>query len=357
MNWTPRQRVETALRGEHGPVVPFTMYEQLAPQCETERHLRNRGMCLVRRLSPYRQISPNVKAHAITTYENGKQLVRTIFETPVGTVESRHQPAGFTSWHHERLFKSPDDYKTLRFMIADARFEPNYAAMVAADREGGADVIVRASIGAEPLQELVSGRYMKTETFCIEWMENRDEVLKLYDLLVEQRRKVYDIVAQCPALIANYGGNVSPEIISPANFAEYYIPNYNEAAEALHRHGKMIGVHFDANCKLFAKAIADSGLDYVEAFTPAPDTDMSLADARAAWPDKVLWLNYPSSLHLKSDEEVTRATVELLDEAGTPDGVIMGITENMPPNRWRDSCSAIVSGLERHAELNPQMYA
>jgi len=28
-------------------------------------------------------------------------------------------------------------------------------------------------------------------------------------------------------------------------------------------------------------------LDYIEAFTPAPDTDMTLAAARKAWPDKV----------------------------------------------------------------------
>lgn len=41
-NITPRRRVELALRGGHGPNVPFTMYSAKAPQCAAERVLRNR---------------------------------------------------------------------------------------------------------------------------------------------------------------------------------------------------------------------------------------------------------------------------------------------------------------------------
>jgi hypothetical protein len=84
---------------------------------------------------------------------------------------------------------------------------------------------------------------------------------------------------------------------------------------------------------------------------------MTLAEARQAWPDKVLWLNFPSSVHLRPDREVQAATVALLDEAGTPDGLIMGITEDIPPGRWQDSCLAIMDGLDSHEQLHPQLYA
>ena len=146
------------------------------------------------------------------------------------------------------------------------------------------------------------------------------------------------------------------EIIGPENFRKYYVPHYNEAAEVLHARGKLIGCHFDGNCRLLAEDIATTDLDYIEAFTPAPDSDMSLAEARRAWPDKVLWINFPSSLHLRPDAEVEQATVDLLDEAGSIDGLIMGITEDMPPDRWRDSCQAIMNGLDRHARDNPSLY-
>ena len=73
-------------------------------------------------------------------------------------------------------------------------------------------------------------------------------------------------------------------------------------------------------------------------------------------PDKVLWLNYPSSIHLQDDAQVEQATVDLLNELPTTRGLIMGITEDMPPHRWRDSCRAIMRGLERHTHDHPHMY-
>jgi hypothetical protein len=51
-----------------------------------------------------------------------------------------------------------------------------------------------------------------------------------------------------------------------------------------------------------------------EAFTPAPDTDMSVADAHAAWPGKVLWINYPSSLHIASAARIREETRRLVRE-------------------------------------------
>ena len=72
-----------------------------------------------------------------------------------------------------------------------------------------------------------------------------------------------------------------------------------------------------------SKAIAGTALDYIEAFTPAPDTDMTLAEARAAWPDKVLWINFPSSVHLKPNAEVEQTahaeTPEERDRGNPPE--------------------------------------
>ena len=221
----------------------------------------------------------------------------------------------------------------------------------------GQDAIFRVGIGLEPLQALITGDIMDMEDFCLEWMDRRDEVLKLYRALAENRRKVYPLVAESPAGHANYGGNVVAEVIGPDVFREYYVPHYNEAAEILHRRGKLIGCHFDGNCRLLADAIAGTGLDYVEAFTPAPDSDMTLAEARAAWPDKVLWINFPSSLHLQPDPKVQQAALELIDQAGGPDGLLLGITEDMPPDRWRDSCRAVMDGSDQHARANPGLYS
>ena len=357
MSDTPRNRVERVLRGGGSSVVPFTMYENMIPQCTAEREMRNRGACIVQRMGVYKTHHPNVKVTQSVYYEDdGREMRRTDYETPVGTVNTLYEPAGFTSWSHEKLFKTPDDYKAILFMIQDECYEPDYEDFARAEKMFGDDAILRPGFALEPLQDLISSHIMKMETFCIEWMDNRDEILKLYDANVENRRKVYPIVAKSPALHANYGGNVVPEIIGLETFEKYYVQHYNEAAEVMHKHGKLIGSHFDANCRLLAEAIGETDLDYIEAFTPAPDTDMTLGEARRAWPDKALWLNFPSSVHLNSDPEVEEATVEMLNELESVDGIIMGITENIPLNRWQDSCRAIMAGLDRHARENPAMY-
>jgi len=355
---TPRRRVEIALRGGHADRVPFTMYENKIPQCAAERAMRDRGLCIVERRVPvFRTHTPNVTRTQHTYWEDGTRLVRTVWETPVGTVTAVDEPAGFTTWHRERMFKGPDDYRTLRFIISDEQYEPCYEAFARADGDLGGDVILRVGFGYEPLQFLISGPMFGTEAFCLQWMDNRDEMLQLYEALVANRRRIYPLVAESPAGHANYGGNVTPEIIGLETFERYYVPHYNEAAEVMHRHGKLIGCHFDANCRLLARAIAATALDYIEAFTPAPDTDLSLAEARQAWPDKVLWLNFPSSLHLRPDADVEAAAFDLLDALETIDGLIMGITEDIPRHRWQGSCRAIMAGLDRHARQHPERYA
>ena len=353
---TPRGRVERALRGGHADRVPFTMYANKVPQTATERGLRNRGMCIVRRTEVYGTHRPNVKTTSHTCVENGKTVVRTVYETTAGELSTAVEPAGFTSWIREKMFKSPDDYPALLALIEDECYEPAYDAYAHAEESCGPDAIFRAGFGLEPLQTLISSNLIAMQDFCIQWMENRDEVLRLYEAIVANRRKVYPLVAESPALHANYGGNVVPEIIGLDTFREYYVPHYNEAAEIMHAHGKLIGSHLDANCGLLAEAVAGTDLDYIEAFTPAPDTDLTLAEARSAWPDKVLWLNFPSSVHLKNDQDVQQATVALLDEAGGPDGLIMGVTEDIPPHRGLDSCRAVMDGLDEHAALHPDLY-
>jgi len=353
---TPRKRVEIALRGGHSDRVPFTVYQGMVPQCTAEREMRNRGLCIVRGGGVFHTHTPDVKTTEQVYWEGDKRFVRTAHETPVGIVSMLVEDAGFTGWTREKLFKTPADYRTIEFLLRNERYEPDYAGFVRAERDVGEDAIVRAGIGLEPLQCLISSQIMDMQEFCIQWMENRDEILRLYKVIVENRRRIYPIVADSPALHANYGGNVVPEIIGLENFEKYYLQHYNEAAEIFHRKGKLIGCHFDANCKLLAKSIASTALDYIEAFTPAPDTDMTLAEARAAWPGKALWLNFPSSVHLRADAEVERFTVELLNQAGPVDGLINGVTEDMPPDRWQASCRAIMDGHDRHARERPELY-
>lgn len=344
MTMTPRQRVETVLSGRAPDHVPFTVYESKLPQCAVERQLRNEGLCIMNRhYVGYKTITPHcrMETYSYTDEKTGKPLVRTIVHTPLGELTSLAEPAGFTSWRHELFFKGPEDYKKLIFLANDTQFEPAYDSVLKAQKMLGEDVYLRGAMpGYSPLQALIY-TYIGVEQFAIEWAERRDELMQLYHALHERNRRCYKIVAESPHQVIQYGGNVSPEIVGLERFQNYILPHYNELAEELHKRGKQLLVHLDANCRLFAPDIAASGIDIIEAFTPAPDTDMTVAEARAAWPDKILWLNFPSSLHLAPADKIYETACDLIAQNGEAHRFIMGITEDVPEDRWQESFLAI----------------
>jgi hypothetical protein len=357
---TPREQVLKALRGEAVDRVPFTVYECMLPQCRVERELRARGLCIVNRRTPVVHTrTPHCTTEEFTYEEAGRSRTRSVITTPVGELTSLREASelGFTSWTIERMFKSPTDYKALLCLIEDQEFSPNYDEFLKAERWMGDDVLMRGTIWKKAglLNGLITA-WMGVEAFAVEWNERRDEVLKLVDAAARKLREALPLVANSPCTHFNLGGNETPEVLGPPRFEQYHLPIYREWSQALHEHGILLGSHMDANNRAWKHLIPTSGLDYIEALTPAPDTDMTLGEARQAWPDQVLWLNFPSSVHLRPGAEVKQFTIDMLNGLSSVRGVIMGITEDVPAHRWQESFTAIMDGLDAHAREYPELY-
>ena len=152
-------------------------------------------------------------------------------------------------------------------------------------------------------------------------------------------------------MIVQCGGNYTPEVLGKERFINYVLPHWEEAISILHSGGKLVGCHLDANNKLWAKEVGDSKLDWIEAFTPAPDTDMTVAEARNMWKDKVLFINFPSSVHLQKASVIAETTKQILKESAPGNKFIIGITENVPEDRWRESFYAILKTINEFGKL------
>lgn len=345
---TPYQRVMAALHGEAPDRTPFTIYANHLPRCTAERELRARGLCLVERTLSYRTYHPNVTYREYSFRdEQGRWLVRATYTTPQGELSCVWEPVGFTSWRREWLFKSLEDYRAILFLIKDTVVEPDYDRAARLQPDLGEDFVVRDQLPLEPLQQLISSNYMSTEQFGIEWMDNRDEVLKLYEAFAEVARRIYPLVANGPLEFCNYGGNVIPSVIGPAVFRDYYLPHYHEAAEALHAKGKLLGTHLDADNRPIMELVAQTELDYIEAYDPG--ISPPVAAARAAWPDKTLWINFPCSWHLWSEEQLRAGTAQMIREAAPGNRFLIGITEDVPEERWRGNYRAIMEVIDEEA--------
>ena len=339
---TPRERVVAAFRGERPDRVPFTCYAVLLPRGQVERQVREEGLALIERHAPFETETPDVETVRHTFRRDGRTFVRETFRTPVGEVSQVFLTGGGygTSLRKEFLIKTPDDYQVLAFIYRNQRYTPTYDEMRQAAERLGEDGVVIGNLGYSPMQQLIV-MDMGTERFAIDWYERRHLVLELYQVINERRREQYQLAAASPAEFFIYGDNITCEIIGRERFERYVMPCYNECAEVLHAQGKRLGVHMDGKMKHLADAVALSKQDFVEAFAPFPDGDLDLAEARRAWPEKVISINFPSAAHLMSEVRVAEETRRLLAAAAPGDRFVVGITENIPDHVWQRSVPVI----------------
>jgi len=328
---TPRQRVRAALHDQPVDQVPFTIYHDMLPSGEQERRLRELGLGLCVRAGVMTSHMPNVDVETRTTVEDGRSVTYERVRTPVGEVTAKRSAGGGygSSVRLEHAIKRPEDYRVVEYCVKHTVLEPAYDEFRRLVDEIGEDGYVMTAIGYSPLMEMLV-TYMGLERFSMDMVDRPDAFFGLYEVLVEQRRRAYEIMADSPSEVVLYGGNVHPEIMGAQRFARYIVPCYDEAADLLHAKGKIIGVHLDADNQAFAPAVARSKIDLIEAFTPPPDCDMSVAQARAAWPDKTLWINFPSSVHLGAPERIREVTREILDQAAGMNRFLIGVTEDIP---------------------------
>ncbi len=349
------EKIAAIFDGEFVDKVPFALKGWRTPRDETTEMLLKKGMCVVGSASVYSSYSPNVKGESETFEKDGATYHRSIIKTPKGNLTSMSKSVPSprtesTSWRVEMPFKTPDDYDVLEFMARDRKYKPNYEAFLKAQESDDGTVFFKTGAPGSPLHTIMY-QFMDMETFSIEWAERRDRIIALHDAMAENEREIFHIVAKSPAKVVQCGGNYSPEVLGKDRFMDFVLPHWEEVGAIFHEEGKMLGCHLDANNKLWAKEVGDSGLDWIEAFTPAPDTDLTLAEARKMWAGKVFYINFPSSVHVQSADVIAETTRQLLKESAPGDRFIIGITENVPDNRWRESFNTIMDTISEYGKL------
>lgn len=176
-------------------------------------------------------------------------------------------------------------------------------------------------------------------------MDRPERVLELYHVLLGKHREMFRIVAHGPAELVTYGGNIQPSIVSPRQFETYYLPVYQEFGEQLHACGKRLGAHIDDATRSLSALMARCPWDVMEAFAVAPDGDMTLTEAGAAWPGRVISMNFPSKLHHTPEKEIRRAARQYLGEAPQTGGLLISLTEDFPKECERKLFTAIAEAL------------
>ncbi|MGQ9733159.1 MAG: uroporphyrinogen decarboxylase family protein [Candidatus Zipacnadales bacterium] len=336
---TLRKQIEAALRLEPVERVPFTCYEGLLPADANNIQ----GLGVVRTGAPYSMEAPSV-GFATESFDDGSQLW--IVNTPGGTLtqRSRAEPGYGSQWKTEYLIKRPADYEILAWWMEDTHVIPAVEAWIERRDDLGERGIMLASLPRAPFQRLWI-EFTGIERLSYDLHDHPERVNRVLEALARLSRDAAQVIAESPAEFVWLPDNITGEITGHTLFRERLAPYYLEIAEILHAAGKRLVCHMDGMMRPLKQAVAETTIDIIEAFTPPPDGNLPLEEARATWQDKALWINFPSSVHLATPERIREVTRELIYQGGTQPGFLIGVTENIPAVVGTQSLEAIAEAL------------
>ena len=346
-----RERLMTVYRGGKADRVPLTIYDWILEAALPGKGnpFEKQGLTLLGVAGLFKDKHDDTVAIDRKETGSGKdrQVITTI-KTPVGEVTERagFDPSYDSKWIKEHFIKTVDDYKVMQYFYDHTTPEPEYEKFIAADKKMAERGIILGGIEPTPLVWLMV-EIMGTETWCEGVMLHTEQFDALHESLTRVFKRRLAIAADSPAEVVWYADNITGDIVSPTVFNKYCKPVYDYGCKMLKEAGKLTFAHYDGINKPLKDCIASVDINIIEAFTPPPMCDMTVAEAMEAWPDKVLSINFPGTLFGESKEVVEKYIYEYMEQGGSEGRFVIGSTEEFDFTRFEHTFSTIAEAMER----------
>ena len=320
---TPKERMVGLLRGDEIDLVPFVQYHNMtAKNEEVWQAFGRESMGVLDWVKAYRIETPNCRTDRQEIQKNGERCFSDTITTPKGSIHQikRHVPGldrveGFL----EHYIKNLEDYRVLLSYLRDFEVVQDLSEIEEFHREVGEGGIPHVSLPRTPYQAL-----------WIEWVSIEDLVLHMYDdpglleevmqlfgkILIDALHVTAQAVGKVEFHHVTIGDNITAPIIGRELFQRWCMPFYNQISAELEEKKIPCFVHMDGYLKPLWEDIDRCNHHGFDSLSPPPDNDTSVARALERWPDKFVWVNFPSSVHLEAPEKIEAKARELLEAGG-----------------------------------------
>lgn len=338
------ERLEAFFCGERPDEIPYTIYTTKWRDVKDDPDwlpMFAQGLILTEKLYPFTLHVRNMEVIEKTSDENGVQVRQIVQRTPMGDISAKW----INNWHQKYWLETPADYRVMTYIIEQTEITPAYEAFRAREREIAPLGIVWTMTGRTPLQEMLVD-YAGLEHFSMHLFDYETEVRQLYVALLNLFRRKVEIVANGPGRFVSNLENFTSESLGPRRYREFLLPVYEECFPQLQAAGKIIGSHYDGRTASCKDLIARAPIDVIESLTPPPEGDQTLAEARAAWPEKLFWSNINLDVYELPKPELRRVLLERIAQAA-PDGrrLAFEVSEDRPAN-WKESFPIVLEVLK-----------
>jgi hypothetical protein len=346
---TNRQRLLAVLRGGDLDRVPFIQYEDVAaPDEEIWSVFGRNAMGLLRWTEAHSLASPSCRFVSEPFTRDGLRGQRTVLSTPRGTLneETLYEPTYGAGSIKKHFVVDRRDWEIYLSYLRDVVVVPDAEKVLAADRELGDDGLPHVSVIRTPYQHLWIAWVALDDLVAalVDWPDLTTEVVAE---LVRIEREVFRAVAAAPVPYVVFPDNITAPPIGEVYFRRFCVPLYDELGAMLAERRIPVFVHMDGDLKPLWEAIGESRVEGLDSLSPPPDNDTSAGAAVRMWPKMKVFLNYPSSVHLRDAQAVYETTCGILEEAGHSGRLSIQISENVPPGVWRSSFPPIIHAIEQ----------
>jgi hypothetical protein len=343
---TMRERVLAVVQGRDHDKVPFVMYDGILPPDVVRPYVGPDRIGLLRWSAVHRVDHPNCHVAYETYYVGETRWQRATLTTPAGALveERAFEPAYESSSIRKHFIEQPEDYEVFWAYLEDGVVLEDYDRYYRDAADLGDAGLPLVAVERTPYQQLWI-RWVSLDHLAYHVVDAPDRVAHTIDLLALQARRIFEVAARSPAPLIDVPDNITAPAIGPRRFQRYCVPLYDALAELLAPRDIPVFVHMDGDLKPLWDAISASKIGGIDSFAPAPDNDTTVADAVALWPDKRLWINLPSSVHLRDYDGVRAEAEAILAVGGHTGRIQIQISENVPHAVWRTSLPAIADAI------------
>jgi len=339
-----REQLHAFWSGQRPEQIPYTIYYgavQYAAGDPTWEALYKSGLGVTCYRPTFAVTYHNVTFDAEAYTQDGKEFLRRIQRTPVGEIDA----VWINGWHSKYWVETPADYRVMNYIAAHTEIVPDYVVYTAFEAELPEWVVAIPVIGRTPLQTILVD-YVGLENFGVHLFEYAEEVHTLYNTLRNVFQRVVEIVAEGPGFYVSNLENFTAETLGPRRYQQFLLPVYEECFEILHNAGKIVGSHYDGRTKVCREQIARAPIDLIESLTPPPEGDQTLAECRAAWPDKLFWSNINIACYDLPPTALKATVLDRVQEA-TADGTKFAfeVSEDLPA-QWRTALPIVLDALK-----------
>lgn len=287
---------------------------------------------------------PNVEIVETTREIDGRQRRDVRWITDRGELSQWH----LGEWQQEFLVKEPADYRILQRAFEGTRYAATAEPFRQAEQHLGDSGITLGQLGWTPIRRTpvvqVQIDFAGPQRLAMDLADEVPELMELLEMMTQLTLQKIREAAKGPGRYVKLWENLAIELIGPRQYELRMMPVYRQILDILSAANKRLLVHYDGKTRLIADQIASLDFDGLDSLTPPPEGDLSIAEARALWPDKFFWINVPLGWYREDRPVLAERIRGLVRDAG-PRRFCLMISEDVPPN-WEKSVPVVLETLE-----------